>query len=230
MSTRPLTLALLLIVLAIVSAGCTTPAAPSQASRVSQGNGTLHVSTVPAGAEVYLDGEYRSLTPSLIGPVPAGHHTLEFKKSGYESVESPVTIVAGGMEGVSLEMESIQTIIPANTTATGLPHIDAQGSWEYAYGFNSTADPKRWNSTTFAVPLVLHAEFSNGGTAGARQVTASANVYDEGLIVCTNPVDLGAIAVSGHVTREIQVTCMLPSAYTEQNIVVLVENVTVTQE
>lgn len=225
MTSRTLIVTLIIVALAIVSAGCTgTPAAQPQAS---SGNGTLHVSTVPAGAAVYLDGEYRGLTPAAIGPVPAGRHTLVFNKSGYESVESPVTVVAGGMDGVSLQLRSIQTIIPANTTTTDLPRIDAQGSWEYQYGFNSTADPARWNSTTFRVPLFLHTEFSNGGTAGARQVTASANVYSEGLLACDNPMDLGAIAVSGHVIRDIEVTCTLPSAYSEQNLVVLVENVTV---
>jgi hypothetical protein len=225
MISRTLIVTLITIALAIVSAGCTgTPATQPQAS---SGNGTIHVSTVPAGAAIYLDGEYRGITPATLGPVPAGRHTLEFNKSGYESSEYPVTVVAGGMEGVSPQLRSLQTIIPANTTTTDLPKIDAQGSWEYQYGFNSTADPARWNSTTFRVPLFLHTEFSNGGTAGARQVTASANVYHGGLLACENPIDLGAIAVSGHVTRDIEVTCTLPSAYSEQNLAVLVENVTV---
>jgi hypothetical protein len=223
-------LILLVIVLAVVSAGCST----SSPSQVSPGNGTLHVSSVPAGAEVYFDGEYWSTTPALISPVPAGHHTLEFRMSGYESVTYPVTVVKGGMEGITLMLVSEQTLLqsPSNATtpSTGLPHINVNGYWTYPQGFNSTANPNRWNSTTFPVPLVLHTEAINAGTADAREVTASANVYYEGHRVCRDLIDLGTLAAGGNMTTRITpVTCTLPSGYIEPNLVVLVENITVTQ-
>jgi hypothetical protein len=228
-SNQPIvTLVLLVIVLAIVSAGCST----SSQSPVSPGNGTLHVSSVPAGAEVYIDGEYWSPTPAALSPVPAGHHTLEFRMSGYESATYPVTVVKGGMEGITITLVSEQTILPASNTttpSTDLPHIDVNGYWTYPEGYNSTGHPERWNSTTFPVPLVLHAEAANAGTADTREVTASANVYYEGYRVCREPIDLGALAAGGHVTRVTQITCPLPSGYIEPNLAVLVENVTVTQ-
>lgn len=71
MSRKPptVTLLLLVIVLAVAAAGCST-SAPTPPSPAAPGNGTLHVSSVPAGADVYFDGQYRSTTHVAMYPVP----------------------------------------------------------------------------------------------------------------------------------------------------------------
>lgn len=219
-------LAILLVVLGILSAGCSSTPAGTPA-KTPQGNGTLHLSSVPAGAEIWIDGEYQG--PGGVVRVPAGHHTVEFRMAGYENLTYPVNVVNGGMDGIRATLVSSQTILSAaNSTGTDLPHVVVNGYWTYPPGYNSTADPGRWNYTTNPVPLVLHTEVFNVGTADAKEVTVSANLYNEGHLVCQAPLDLGALAVGGQVTRDVPATCTLPTGYAEGNLVVLVENVVVT--
>jgi hypothetical protein len=226
-------LALFLLISGILAAGCSTPAARPPVSTAPPGNGTLHVSTVPAGADVYLDGEYWSPSPSMIAPVPAGHHTLEFRRSGYENLTYPVTVVAGGMEGISVELVSIQTIVLLASGATpasgSLPRVTVDGSWTYGSGMNKSADPSEGKHSPDPVPFIVHVEATNAGTAGAREVTALVKIYNEGQIVCQVPVDLGAIAAGSQVTRDVPVSCTIPTGYVDRNIVVLCENVVVRQ-
>lgn len=256
MSTHSFILTLILVVLAIVSAGCTgTPAdqpqengTPRQTQEsfyyygngtfdvngtLRQVNGTLHISSLPSGAEVWIDNEYWCPTNCALGYViPPGRHTVEIRKSGYESVTHPVTVVTGGMEGIRVTLVSEQTILPATGStlppADALPHISASGSWTYGQGWNKTIDPATGSIFTDGpVPLVLHAEAANDGAADARVVTASATIYSEGQAVSRNPVDFGTIAAGSRVSRDIPVSWTPGFGYNEENLAVLIENVTV---
>lgn len=219
-----------IIVMALVSAGCTSTAVQLPTTPVPEGNGTLHVSSVPAGADVYLDGEYWSPSPAAIVPVPAGKHLIEFRMSGYDSVTYPVTVVKGGMEGIRVTLVQHQTIIaPGNAPApsSDLLRISMDGYWTYTQGTNKSADPNEGKYSPDPIPFILHIESVNGGTADARNVTASANLYNEGRIICRTPVAIGPLAAGDHTSRDLPVTCKIPGGYTDQNLVVLLENVTI---
>lgn len=215
-----LALALSLVALGILSAGCSsTPVAPPQ------GNGSIHVSSVPPGAEIWLDHEYRGLTPGALAGVPAGRHTVEIRMSGYGPATYPVTVVNGGMEGIAATLTSTQYTLPITLATTvvppdNLPQIHVDGYWTYPQGRSSTANP---------VPLVVHTEAFNVGSAGAREVTASANFYYEGRMICRDTVYLGTIFSGGHVSRDNLVSCTLPSPMADQNLEVRFENIVVTQ-
>jgi hypothetical protein len=221
MSDSPPTviLVLILLLLAIAAAGCSTPVARPQ------GNGTIQVTSVPEGAEIWLDGEYCGDTPGAISSiVPAGRHTVELRKSGYESVTQTVTVTAGGLEGVSVNLVSTGstlpvTVAPAASAPEGLPQIHVDGYWTYPPGMSGTTNP---------VPLIVHTEAFNVGSADAREVTASANFYYEGRMVCWNTVYLGTLAAGGHVSRDSMVSCTLPSSLTGPDLDVRFENVVVT--
>jgi hypothetical protein len=250
------TIVLLVIVLAIISAGCSSPVRPqaNDSPRQTTGssslygngtfnvngtlrqvNGTLHISSVPAGADVYIDNEYWCPTDcALPYVIPPGHHTVVFRKTGYESVTYPVTVEKGGMEGISVTLESIQTVLPAASNSTqahpgDLPQIKVNGYWTYPEGKNTSTGPMEGKYPTGPVPLIVHIEAVNVGNADARKVTASANVYNEGYIVSRTPVDLGPLAAGSQVSRVITVNCTIPGGYIDVNLDVLVENVTVTQ-
>jgi hypothetical protein len=66
-----------ILIFSIFIAGCITGQSP--------GGGTLQLSSVPVGAEVYLDNQYHGSTPCTIADVTAGNHTLEFRHDGYEN-------------------------------------------------------------------------------------------------------------------------------------------------
>jgi hypothetical protein len=78
---------LVLIFISALLAGCIT-GQPAE-------KGTLHLTSLPAGAEIYLDNQYRGSTPSTISEVEPGSHTLEFRSNGYKSWKAVITVPAG---------------------------------------------------------------------------------------------------------------------------------------
>jgi hypothetical protein len=78
---------LILIFVSILLAGCIT----SQPAE----KGTLHLTSSPSGAEIYLDNQYKGSTPSTLSEVEPGNHTLEFRLKGYKSWKSVVTVLSG---------------------------------------------------------------------------------------------------------------------------------------
>jgi hypothetical protein len=222
MSRNPpiMPLVLLLAALAILSAGCTAPPAQPQGN----GNGSIHVTSVPPGAEVWLDNAYRGLTPSAIPDVPAGRHTVELRMSGYEPVTYPVTVVNGGPAGVAATLVRAQAALPVTVATTttppgDLPQVRVDGFWTHPQGRSGTANP---------VPLAVHTEAFNAGSVDAREVTVSANFYYEGRMVCWNTVYLGTLAAGGHVSRDSLFSCTLPSPMADQDLEVRFGNVVVT--
>jgi hypothetical protein len=217
--SRTLTLVLLLVALAILSAGCSsTPAARPQET----GNGTLHASSEPAGAEIWIDNVYRGLTPGAISGIPAGRHTVEFRMDGYDTVTYPVTVTGGGMEGISATLTGTPGARPVTFPVTAVPadaypQIHVDGYWLYPQGRSSTTNP---------VLVSVHTEAFNTGTADAREVTASADFYYQGRLVCWNSVYLGTLAAGGHVSRDNLYSCTLPFPLSEQDLEVRFGNVT----
>jgi hypothetical protein len=215
-------IALCLVVLSVFLAGCdSAPVRPQE-------TGSVRILSSPAGAEIYLDGEYRGTTPATVTVVPAGNHTLEIRESGYERWSSPVTVRAGSMLNVSATLAAIPTTALPVTFATatipivqrGVPAIHIDGYWTYPQGFSgSTARP---------VPLIVHTDGFNVGDADAREVTASANLYYGGHEICWKTVYLGTLKAGGHVTTDTMVFCPLPSNLNNGDLSLRFENVVVT--
>lgn len=80
-------LVLVLVLVSILLAGCIT----SQPAE----KGTLQLTSSPAGAEIYLDDQYRGTTPSTISDVVPESHTLEFRMKGYKSWKAVVIVPSG---------------------------------------------------------------------------------------------------------------------------------------
>lgn len=66
----------------------------------------LHIETVPSGAGVYINGEYKGLTPITI-PIKKGSHTLLIRKSGYKDYKTRVFLSSGEYKDISIELEEI---------------------------------------------------------------------------------------------------------------------------
>jgi hypothetical protein len=78
---------LILIFVSILLAGCITSQPPEKS--------TLQLSSLPTGAEIYVDNEYRGSTPSTISEVEPGNHTLEYRSTGYRSWKATITVPSG---------------------------------------------------------------------------------------------------------------------------------------
>jgi len=72
-----------IIIFCIFITGCISGQSPG---------GTLQLSSVPVGAGVYLDNQYRGSTPCTITDVSAGNHTVEFRADGYQSWSVAITV------------------------------------------------------------------------------------------------------------------------------------------
>ncbi|WP_457631144.1 PEGA domain-containing protein [Oceanithermus sp.] len=75
-----------------VRAGQTSRLAPRLQPVVT--TGTLEVYSTPSGAEVYVDGAYRGLTP-LVLSIDAGSHDVEVRLDGYGVYQTTVNVPAG---------------------------------------------------------------------------------------------------------------------------------------
>jgi hypothetical protein len=214
--------AICLVLLCAVLAGCEGTQAPLQE------NGSVRILSAPAGAAVYLDGEYRGTTPATVSAIPAGSHTLEVRAEGYERWTAPVTIRAGSIANVSAALNAIPAPAMPVTSATvtiptlrpGYPDIHIEGYWTWPQGVSS--------STENPVPVLVHAHGFNVGDADARVVTASANLYYGGRQVCWKTVYFGTLKAGGHVTTETVVSCPLPSTIKSGDVTIRFENVVVT--
>jgi hypothetical protein len=79
-------------------------------------NGQIMVRLSPPGANIYLDNEYRGLTPFSLEEIPAGDHTLILKMSGYQDWQSSVNVPAGSNTGMTgTHSPSVTTNPPVNT-------------------------------------------------------------------------------------------------------------------
>lgn len=77
----------IIIFITVLLAGCL--------SMESAGTGTLHLTSTPTGAEIYLDNVYRGTAPATITGIEPGSHTLEFRLKGYKSWKSAITVAQG---------------------------------------------------------------------------------------------------------------------------------------
>ncbi|NLD56532.1 MAG: PEGA domain-containing protein [Methanomicrobiales archaeon] len=134
-------LALTVLILGIAAAGCSSPGpqqaadtpGPTQTSLYYYGNGsynvngtfqqvngTLHISSMPPGADIYIDKELRCRSSCALSYViTPGHHTIEFRMEGYETVVYPVTVEKGGMEGINVTLEKKEGGLPVASATMG---------------------------------------------------------------------------------------------------------------
>jgi hypothetical protein len=74
---------------------------------------SLSVQSDPAGAGVYLDAEFRGVTPNVIHYLMPGNHQLEFRHDGYPPWQKNITVVLGQAETINADLSD--NLIPEVT-------------------------------------------------------------------------------------------------------------------
>ena len=78
---------------AIVTDENLLPLTPAEA--LTGTNGGIRLESQPSGAEVWIDGELKNVTPCVV-PMPAGEYSVQLKISGYQdSAETTVAVAEG---------------------------------------------------------------------------------------------------------------------------------------
>jgi PKD repeat protein len=76
------------------AAATNAPAAAATTAPIP-GEGSLSLGTTPQGAQVFIDGVVRGMTPATIPGLSAGQHTVVLKLDGYQEFNTTVSIPDG---------------------------------------------------------------------------------------------------------------------------------------
>jgi hypothetical protein len=67
--------------------------------------GALYITTLPSGADVWIDGTYTGHSPIVLDALAAGRHTVSLTKTGWVPQNLDVSIVAGSTALSSIELQ-----------------------------------------------------------------------------------------------------------------------------
>ncbi|MFA4859815.1 PEGA domain-containing protein [Methanoregula sp.] len=84
----------------------------------SSSTGSVSVSTSPEGADIYVDGQYMSFTPSVIPGLTPGTHTIRLQKAGYDEFITTVRVVAGQRTPLSVTLGSLPPTVGSMEVAS----------------------------------------------------------------------------------------------------------------
>jgi len=103
---------MLALIAALGAASPSPPPAPDQPA------GSLFVSTLPAGADVWIDGTYIGHSPALASALPVGKHNITLSKTGW-ALRELVVEVRPAETALSAVRLSAKTPHPGAARATG---------------------------------------------------------------------------------------------------------------
>ncbi len=141
---------------------------------LAEQDGTLALTTSPAGAVVTLDGKSLGLTP-LSKAVRPGKHTLAVTLAAHGPVEQSVEVKAGETTQLALVLTPDPVTAPPPTVAAEAPADDA--SWRPIAG---------WSAVGVGVALV--------GLGVAFNVAANGTVDDAGALRLGDEAEHGALS------------------------------------
>ena len=83
--------------------------------------GSLVISSTPAKAKVYIDGEYAGETPKYISKKVVGEYSINVKLSGYESQTKKIYIIEGEESSLSFTLhKSVSQTYSTSTSSSGI--------------------------------------------------------------------------------------------------------------
>ncbi len=84
----------------------------AKTARSMQATSALSVETSRKGAPVYLDGDFRGLTPLNLSNLPVGEHYLKVKAPGYQEYRSKLSLYEGMTKKVNVPMKQVTRYYP----------------------------------------------------------------------------------------------------------------------
>ena len=105
--------------------------------------GLISISSSPSGADIYLDGAYKSTTPKTISDVKVGSHTVMLEQSGYGDITRTVTVRADETATISETLAEL-----AQETGSISASSSPSGADIYLDGIHEGTTPKMISSVT----------------------------------------------------------------------------------
>ena len=104
-----------MLVACMLVSGCISP--------LNFQKGSVHVTSSPSPAEVYLDDEYHGTTPCTITNVEPGSHSLEVRSPGYQDWSSSISVPRD-----LTEVEATLTPLSSSPVPSPAPHTPVPAS------------------------------------------------------------------------------------------------------
>lgn len=104
----------------------------------SIGSGFLEIGSTPGNADVFLDGEYKGLTPMYLYNIPEGNHEILIKKEGYKDYLSEISVFSGKKTFLEADLALIEYVYQ---------EIEPEGEIEDANDNFTYEAPKNFQNT-----------------------------------------------------------------------------------
>jgi len=78
----------------------------ARAAPAAEPSGAVYVTTLPSGADVWMDGTYVGRAPVLVDALVPGHHALTITKTGWIVREVDVTVAEGSVTMSSTRLQA----------------------------------------------------------------------------------------------------------------------------
>jgi hypothetical protein len=105
------------IIACLLMAGIPTAMAADETTTPLPVGGTITVYSFPPGAAVFLNGEYRGVTPADFENVPPGDYLINVSLAGYNNESFPTTIFDGSRREIGVNLENASSASAAPSTA-----------------------------------------------------------------------------------------------------------------
>jgi hypothetical protein len=105
------------IIACLLLAGIPTALAANETTAGIPVGGTITVLSFPLGAAVYLNGEYRGVTPARLQNVPPGDYLVNVSLAGYNNETFTTTIYNGSTREFGVNLENASTAAAASPTS-----------------------------------------------------------------------------------------------------------------
>jgi hypothetical protein len=107
---------------------------PNAPSPIPDTTGQIIVASTPAGAELFLDNNFRGITPVTLSDIPAGSHVVMVRQTGYTDASQTVTVTGGQSTPVALGLAEITVTTRAPLTVIPVMGALAIAGLFLAYG------------------------------------------------------------------------------------------------
>lgn len=91
--------------------------------------GSLYVTTLPTGADVWIDGTYVGRSPIVVGGLATGHHTVGLTKTGWSPLQLDVTVLASQTTLSSTKLDAVRTGFRPGAGSIAIHGIPADAVW-----------------------------------------------------------------------------------------------------
>ncbi len=183
--------------------------------------GSISAGSTPSGADVYIDGVLKGVTPVVVSNVAVGSRVVKFVKAGYDDYSVSVNVVSGGTATVSAVLSAVPGSISASSTPSGadvyvdgvlkgvspvvIPNV-AVGSRlvkMVKVGFDDYSTTVNVVSgATASVNAVL---VPVTGSISASSTPSGAEVYIDGVLKGMSPVTVSGVAVGNRAVKLVKV-------------------------